>query len=83
VSSQAYFDGVDGVALPEPKGKGIYLPRIPGHLPGSNVFIFQADNMFENYSPQTAFFFPGQGAQKVGMAKVRLISSSIVQFQNA
>lgn len=31
----------------------------------------QADDKFANYAPKTAFLFPGQGAQKVGMAKVR------------
>jgi hypothetical protein len=30
-----------------------------------------ADDKFANYKPTTAFFFPGQGAQSVGMAKVR------------
>jgi [acyl-carrier-protein] S-malonyltransferase len=31
-----------------------------------------ADDKFADYKPTTAFFFPGQGAQSVGMAKVRL-----------
>ena len=25
------------------------------------------DSKFANYTPKTAFFFPGQGAQSVGM----------------
>jgi len=29
------------------------------------------DNDFSGYVPKTAFLFPGQGAQAVGMAKVR------------
>lgn len=29
-----------------------------------------ADSKFANYKPKTAFFFPGQGAQSVGMCKV-------------
>ena len=29
-----------------------------------------ADNDFAAYVPKTAFLFPGQGAQTVGMAKV-------------
>ena len=29
-----------------------------------------ADNDFASYVPKTAFLFPGQGAQTVGMAKV-------------
>jgi len=29
------------------------------------------DTKFADYIPRTAFFFPGQGAQTVGMAKVR------------
>jgi hypothetical protein len=29
-----------------------------------------ADDKFADYKPTTAFFFPGQGAQSVGMAKV-------------
>jgi len=29
-----------------------------------------ADDKFAAYKPTTAFFFPGQGAQSVGMAKV-------------
>lgn len=29
-----------------------------------------ADDKFAEYKPTTAFFFPGQGAQSVGMAKV-------------
>jgi hypothetical protein len=32
-----------------------------------------ADDKFADYKPTTAFFFPGQGAQSVGMAKVRNI----------
>ncbi len=31
-----------------------------------------ADDKFADYKPTTAFFFPGQGAQSVGMAKVLL-----------
>jgi acyl transferase domain-containing protein len=31
-----------------------------------------ADDKFADYKPTTAFFFPGQGAQSVGMAKVQL-----------
>ncbi len=31
-----------------------------------------SDLKFADYKPGTAFFFPGQGAQSVGMAKVRL-----------
>jgi hypothetical protein len=38
------------------------------HVCGCDV---QADDKFEDYEPRTAFFFPGQGAQTVGMAKVR------------
>ena len=30
-----------------------------------------SDAKFSDYKPTTAFFFPGQGAQSVGMAKVR------------
>jgi acyl transferase domain-containing protein len=30
-----------------------------------------ADAKFADYKPTTAFLFPGQGAQSVGMAKVR------------
>lgn len=29
-----------------------------------------ADDKFADYQPTTAFLFPGQGAQTVGMAKV-------------
>lgn len=29
----------------------------------------QSDTKFDNYEPKVAFFFPGQGAQTVGMAK--------------
>ena len=36
----------------------------------------QADDKFAGYEPKTAFFFPGQGAQTVGMAKVLLLISS-------
>lgn len=34
------------------------------------VLQASADDKFANYKPTTAFFFPGQGAQSVGMAKV-------------
>lgn len=30
------------------------------------------DDRFADYEPKRAFLFPGQGAQTVGMAKVRL-----------
>lgn len=30
-----------------------------------------SDTQFAEYTPKTAFLFPGQGAQTVGMAKVR------------
>ena len=29
-----------------------------------------ADAKFADYAPKLAFFFPGQGAQTIGMAKV-------------
>jgi malonyl CoA-acyl carrier protein transacylase len=35
----------------------------------------QADDKFADYAPKTAFLFPGQGAQTVGMAKVRILSA--------
>ena len=31
-----------------------------------------ADAKFDDYKPKFGFFFPGQGAQSVGMAKVRV-----------
>jgi hypothetical protein len=41
-------------------------------LPPTNTRHFQAsaDAKFADYQPKFAFFFPGQGAQSVGMAKV-------------
>lgn len=35
------------------------------------VLQASADDKFADYKPTTAFFFPGQGAQSVGMAKVQ------------
>ena len=37
-----------------------------------NTACFQAtsDTKFQSYNPKLAYFFPGQGAQTVGMAKV-------------
>lgn len=37
----------------------------------SEWIILQADDQFSDYAPKVAFLFPGQGAQTVGMAKVR------------
>jgi len=38
-----------------------------------------ADNDFASYVPKTAFLFPGQGAQTVGMAKVSASSDTALQ----
>eukprot|EP00951_Prasinocladus_malaysianus_P021584 scaffold178591_cov35-Prasinocladus_malaysianus.AAC.1 len=40
-------------------------PRCPVCVDSS-----QTDGKFKDYAPKTAFLFPGQGAQSVGMAKV-------------
>lgn len=40
----------------------------------SEWVVLQADDQFSDYAPKVAFLFPGQGAQTVGMAKVRLTS---------
>lgn len=42
------------------------------------------DKKFADYKPKTAFLFPGQGAQTVGMAKViiyRLCSSWVLSVR--
>jgi hypothetical protein len=36
--------------------------------------LLQVDDAFADYTPSTAFFFPGQGAQTVGMAKVHTLA---------
>lgn len=38
-----------------------------------------ADTKFADYKPKVAFFFPGQGAQSVGMAKVMCVATICVQ----
>ena len=48
------------------------LSRAHPNASPRHSFAPQADGKFADYAPKTAFFFPGQGAQKVGMAKVRL-----------
>jgi hypothetical protein len=40
-----------------------------------------ADAKFADYKPTTAFFFPGQGAQSVGMAKVLIQQQLMQQLQ--
>lgn len=52
----------------------VQLPAVPLALPNSCADIegvLQADDKFAGYKPTVAFFFPGQGAQTVGMAQVR------------
>lgn len=39
-----------------------------------------ADGAFDSYSPKVAFLFPGQGAQFVGMAKVRNGSNKLTRL---
>ena len=39
-----------------------------------------SDTKFADYAPRTAFLFPGQGAQTVGMAKARLKLRSVKRF---
>lgn len=41
-----------------------------------------ADDKFADYKPTTAFFFPGQGAQSVGMAKARNIIKAQQQHRH-
>lgn len=45
----------------------------PAHdsLTPPTIRAHQADDKFANYTPKIGILFPGQGAQSVGMAKVR------------
>lgn len=42
----------------------------------------QADDEFKEYKPKLAFFFPGQGAQTVGMAEARSPTALLVVHHN-
>lgn len=43
------------------------------------VVSASADGAFDSYTPGVAFLFPGQGAQYVGMAKVRLFGCEMAR----
>lgn len=45
---------------------------------GVSVRASSGDDKFAEYKPETAFFFPGQGAQSVGMGKVWMGSLEMV-----
>ena len=45
----------------------------------SEAFTSATDNDFAAYAPKTAVLFPGQGAQAVGMAKVRRRPANVLR----
>ena len=45
------------------------LPTSFARVPQSHAAQASSDTKFADYKPKVAFFFPGQGAQSVGMAK--------------